>query len=111
MTHIMKLNSAPYESIKNGDKTIELRLYDEKRRRISIGDRICFQLLSDEEQLNVEVINVFVFDSFEELYKALPLDKCGYKDVMNASPADMEVYYSKQEQAKHGVVGIEFILL
>lgn len=32
MKHQMKLNNEPFESIKNGTKTIELRLYDEKRR-------------------------------------------------------------------------------
>ena len=48
MTHNMKLNDAPFETIKNGKKTIELRLYDEKRRKIKIGDTICFK----EDQLS-----------------------------------------------------------
>ena len=32
MKHEMKLNNGPFEQIKNGTKTIELRLYDEKRK-------------------------------------------------------------------------------
>ena len=32
MEHKMKLKDKPFNSIKNGTKTIELRLYDEKRR-------------------------------------------------------------------------------
>ena len=38
----MKLNKEPFEKIKSGEKTIELRLYDEKRRKIKAGDTICF---------------------------------------------------------------------
>ena len=32
MTHEMRLHDEPFNLIKNGTKTIELRLYDEKRR-------------------------------------------------------------------------------
>ena len=34
MIHKMKLHNGPYELIKKGIKTIELRLYDEKRQKI-----------------------------------------------------------------------------
>ena len=35
--------------------------------------------------------------------------KCGYteKDIDAASPEDMNVYYTKEQQEKYGVVGIE----
>ena len=42
MTFEMKLHEAPFELIKNRIKTIELRLYDEKRQMISVGDFIVF---------------------------------------------------------------------
>ena len=42
MEHNMKLNPSPFEKIRTGSKTIELRLYDEKRRAISVGDTITF---------------------------------------------------------------------
>lgn len=42
MTHKMRLNASPFYKIKNGEKTIELRLYDEKRRLMSEGDIIEF---------------------------------------------------------------------
>lgn len=32
----------PFEKIKSGSKTIEMRLFDEKRQRISVGDFIEF---------------------------------------------------------------------
>ena len=40
--HQMKLNNKPFNMIKNGRKNIELRLYDEKRRKLNIGDEIIF---------------------------------------------------------------------
>ena len=37
--------TSKYEKIKNGTKTIEFRLYDEKRQHIKIGDKIEFSKL------------------------------------------------------------------
>lgn len=50
MKHVMKLHSTPFEMIQSGRKTIELRLHDEKRRLISIGDEIKFVSLSSVEK-------------------------------------------------------------
>ena len=113
MKHVMKLHSAPFEMIRSGRKTIELRLYDEKRRLISIGDEIEFVSPSDSTvSLNCRVIALHKFDSFEDLYESLPLLKCGYteNDILTASPNDMAIYYSKEEQKKYGVIGIEIEL-
>lgn len=33
MTHSMKLKDNPFNKIASGEKTIELRLYDEKRKK------------------------------------------------------------------------------
>lgn len=114
MTHTMKLNPTPFRKIESGIKTIELRLYDEKRRQIHIGDTIVFQNTEDsDETLSVKVTNLHVFDSFEDLYKELPLLKCGYteSDVAFAKPGDMDLYYTREQQKKYGVVGIEIALL
>lgn len=112
MLHTFKLYKEPFYAIKNGTKTIELRLYDEKRQLISIGDTIIFQLLDNNRQsLEVRVIALYIFSSFEDLYNSLPLEKCGYakEAVKNASYHDMEKYYSFEMQEKYGVIGIEFI--
>ena len=108
-THTMKLHAAPFEKIKSGEKTIELRLYDEKRQKIKVGDTIVFTNNATGETLTKQVLQLHVFDSFRELYEALPLLKCGYtpEDIASATPADMDRYYSLDEQEKYGVVGIE----
>ena len=105
----MKLNPAPFEMIKSGQKTIELRLYDEKRQLVNIGDEIVFTNTVTGETLKTKALKLHRFDSFADLYKSLPLLKCGYtsENVGSATPADMEQYYSVDEQNKYGVLGIE----
>ena len=109
MIHIMNLNSEPFEMICSGQKTIELRLNDEKRRLIKVGDRIEFTQTKTGEILIAEVIALHEFDSFAELYRELPLLKCGYTaaDITTAKPEDMDLYYTPEQQSKYGVLGIE----
>ena len=47
MLHEMTLFPKPYASIASGQKTIELRLYDEKRQSIQLGDQIRFTNTED----------------------------------------------------------------
>jgi len=108
-THEMKLHTSPFEKIKSGVKNIELRLFDEKRQKIRIGDNIIFTNTVNGEKMCATVRKLHLFGSFEELYKSLPLLQCGYtaEDIDTAQPSDMERYYSAEEQKKYGVVGIE----
>lgn len=47
----MKLQQKPFDSIKTGQKTIEMRLNDEKRRLINIGDEIEFTCVVGGEKV------------------------------------------------------------
>lgn len=111
MKHKMRLHNKPFELIKQGTKTIELRLNDEKRSLINIGDIVVFENRMTLESMKTKVINLYNYNSFEELYENLDKEAIGYgKDEM-ANFKDMELYYSKDEQEKYGVVGIEIELL
>ena len=78
MLHYMKLKNSPFNMIESGKKTIELRLYDEKRRKINIGDSIIFTNLSYEnERLAVTVKALYRYASFRDLFEEIPLEKCG----------------------------------
>lgn len=107
MKYEMKLNNEPFECIKNGTKTIELRLNDEKRKLLTVGDYIEFINRVTNEKLLVEVIDLFKYNSFEELYKHFNKIEMGYSINEEANPKDMENYYSKEEQEKYGVLGIK----
>ena len=114
MTHNMNLNPQPFEMIAQGKKTIELRLLDEKRKKIAAGDVLIFTNTADpERQMRCVVKKLHCFANFAELYAALPLDQCGYlpEELALARPEDMDIYYPPEKQAQYGVVGIEIELL
>jgi ASC-1-like (ASCH) protein len=110
MIHYMNLHSRPFEMIAEGHKTIELRLLDEKRQKIAVGDTLVFTNTADPElQLRCIVKKLHRFANFAELYAALPMDRCGYlpEELATARPEDMDLYYPPEKQAQYGVVGIE----
>ena len=108
MIHKMKLNDDPFERIKNGTKTIEFRLYDEKRRKVKIGDKIEFSKLPDlQEKILVDVLDLYTEPSFEELFEKLYEDKERAKQKANA----MYEIYSPENEKKYGVVGIKIKLV
>ena len=104
MIHKMKLNESPFERIKNGTKTIEFRLYDEKRQQIKIGDQIEFSKLPDlQEKLLVDVTELYREDTFENLFRNIYLDK---EEIIRKTKA-MYQYYSPEKGKEHGVLGIK----
>lgn len=106
----MNLKKEPFLKMWRGLKTVELRLYDEKRRLVKVGDTVEFSCRAESTRtLIAEVTALHRFDSFKELYEALPLEKCGYSsdDIRTADSSDMLKYYSEEEQQRYGVVGIE----
>lgn len=111
MKHEMRLHDQPFKLIKAGTKTIELRLYDEKRQQIQVRDEITFTNRATGEVLNVKVIAMHIYSSFADLYRDYDKVSLGYSKDEEAKPEDMELYYSKEEQEKYGVVGIEIQLI
>ena len=108
MLHKMKLKESPFERIKNGTKTVEFRLYDEKRKLIKIGDQIEFKKLPElEEKILVNVLDLYREESFEKLFRKLIDDE---KEVQRKTQA-MKEFYSDEEEKKYGVVGIKIKLI
>lgn len=104
MLHKMKLNESPFERIKNGTKTIEFRLFDEKSKQIKIGDKIEFSKLPDlEEKLLVDVIELYREDTFENLFKKLYSNKDEIKKKTNS----MHEIYSSEKEKQYGILGIK----
>lgn len=107
----MKLHPEPFEKIKSGKKTVELRLYDQKRQLLRVGDEITFSDTSDvNNTVTVRISVLYRYNSFAELYENISHIKLGYSEDEweKADPRDMEQYYSVSEQRKYGVLGIEF---
>lgn len=108
MLHYMKLKQAPFTKINNGSKTVELRLNDEKRQRVKVGDFIEFSLLDDpREKIQTRVTALHHFASFKELYTSIAKEKIGYSSSDTPDPNHMDEYYPKEKQERYGVLGIE----
>jgi len=109
MHHEMSLRPGPFSMIADGRKRYELRLNDEKRRAICVGDTITFTCTADERTVQVRVTGLHPYADFARLYSALPLTECGYnaENVATADPKDMEKYYPPEKQYEHGVLAIE----
>ncbi len=108
-THNMKLWLGAFGHIADGSKTIELRLNDEKRQQINVGDTIVFNCTKNNDTITARVKALHKFADFRELYSALPLDKCGYtaNEAKTAKYTDMYDYYTEEQIKKYGALGIE----
>ena len=103
MLHKMKLNEDPFNRMKNGTKTIEFRLFDEKRQQIKIGDQIEFTKLPDlQEKLLVDVIELYREDTFENLFRKL---YAGEEKIKRKTKAMYQIY-SPEKERQYGVLGI-----
>lgn len=108
MIHKMKLNESPFERIKNGTKTIEFRLFDKKRRKVKIGDKIEFSKLPDlQEKILVDVLDIYRDETFENLFKKIYTDE----DEIERKTKSMYQFYSKEQEKEYGVIGIKIDLL
>ena len=104
MTHRMKLVDFAFNAIKSGRKDIEVRLNDEKRRLLKIGDSIEFINMETGELLKVKIINLYKFDSFSSLFNYFDYKRLG---LSSGDSSIMYDFYSKEEEDKYGALGIE----
>ena len=114
VTHDMSLRESPFRAVADGTKVIEMRLLDEKRRTIRVGDRIRFTLSGGTETVTALVVGLHYFPSFAALYEAMiprvGAVGLGYAEGETADPADMLDYYAPDAVERYGVVGIEIQL-
>lgn len=110
---IMKLNDPYFDQIESNDKTIEGRLYDEKRQKLKIGDIIEFKHQTDNSKepytKKITKLEVFIDKKFNDV-----INKDNYKLMIpNAKTKEdaIKVYnkiYSEDKQKQCGVVLIHF---
>lgn len=108
--HKMNLYPEPFESIVSLSKKVEMRLNDEKRRKLKIGDLIVFTNTQSKEEIIAEVLDLKRFKTFDELYSSYEKTVIGYKKNETANPNDMLEYYSKEQIEKYGALAIEIRL-
>lgn len=104
--HKMKLATAPFEKIASGDKVIESRLYDEKRRQVNLGDQIEFTCNDDASKKVVTIVRaLYRYPDFENLFS--DFSPSLFSGTSKGKLLEeIETFYTKEEQNKYGVVGI-----
>ena len=107
-THQLKLATEPFNAIISGNKTIEPRLYDAKRQKIQIGDRIIFTNRDNSEQtVTAEVVGLLRYATFRDLFSHNNPRKFG-GDNVEWLENQISEFYSIEDQNIYGVIGIEF---
>lgn len=107
MQHEMSLKSEYFEKIRSGTKTIECRLYDDKRKAITVGDTIRFTNAQNEsEQVECTVTALHPFSTFKELIDHFSIASLG-GETPEQFLGVLQAFYSPEAEAEHGVVGIE----
>lgn len=110
-THQLQLATIPFDTIASGTKTIESRLYDEKRQAIKIGDTIVFTNRENADQtISVKVIGLLRYETFHDLFTHNSSGKFGGESV-EWLESQINEFYSIDDQRKDGVIGIEFELI
>ena len=104
--YIMKLKEEFFDQMKEGKKIYEVRLYDEKRQKICIGDTIIFKKMPNLiDGVVTKVVDVKKIETFEQMAQTLSLTGLGF-EKKNASQVARfyRTIYSKEEEKKYGVV-------
>jgi ASC-1-like (ASCH) protein len=111
--HEMKLQPEYYNYILNGTKSIEIRLNDEKRSKIKIGDTIKFLKEPDlKESFKTKVVGLYRYNSFEDLFKDFDISILSDKSMSKEELIDvLEQFYTKEKQEQYGVLGIKIELI
>ncbi len=107
-TFQMKLHDIPFDATKEKRKTIEVRLNDERRKNIRIGDLLEFDRQSGAEKIKTLVLAIRTYNSLEELTLKENFKKTGgiYKDRAHWIAA-INSYYSEAEQNSYGLIVFE----
>ena len=103
----MSVRHKYFELIKSGQKDIELRAYDEKRKKMKTGDKfLLFDAENPNQYIICEVLNMHVAPDFESLFKKLDIKRSGFKDI-NELMDTITKFVAREELAHEQVVGME----
>ncbi len=111
--HTLKLYSTYFNLIKNGQKTIEVRLNDEKRQKINAGDTIEFLSAENEyEKLSTKVVAKYYFKTFKEMATTLNSASLGFDSKTVNEIVDVyHGIYGTENELKYGIVAFKIELI
>ena len=110
-THEMSLRTDPFYRVKNGTKRVELRLLDEKRKKIRVGDSIVFtHTENNDEKIFARVIGLHAYSDFDGVTADFFRSEMGFADRTGRVGDIMREYYSDEDVRKYGALAIRILL-
>ena len=110
---IIHLDADIFEKVKQGTKNVEVRVNDEKRRKLKVGDKITFLKRPDEiDSIDAVVEDLIYYKDFKDLVEDYNIEELytkGYskKDFL----ALLKRFYSDEEINEYGTVAIRFKII
>lgn len=104
------LDQDVFEVVKSGIKNVEVRVYDEKRRKMKIGDEIVFlKRPLEEEKIVTKITGLKTYKNFIELVKDYDIERLYLSSYTKEEFIELlGRFYSLEEQEEYGVIAIEF---
>ena len=104
------LHKEVFDIVSEGVKDVEVRLNDEKRKQLKVGDKLIFISRGNYIDQTAAIVKKLVFfKNFIEVAKAYEMKRIYLEDTTIDEYLElMNKFYSKEEQDEYGVVAIEF---
>lgn len=78
MKYVMNSNYISFNKMKNGERSVEVRLFDKKRQQLKIGDIIEFVNIETKEKLLTQLKGIAIFENFSDMVDYLTPQLLGY---------------------------------
>jgi ASC-1-like (ASCH) protein len=102
----MHLNTADFEKVLSWQKTLEVRINDEKRKNLAVWDIVEFEN-NDSEIIPCKITKLTYYKSFADVYGNDANIEKAWHDTKEETIAKCYEFYSPEEEKENGVVGIE----
>lgn len=103
----MSVRHTYFEMIKSGQKDIELRAYDNKRKKMNIGDKfLLFDAENTTEYILCEILDMHIAPDFESLFQKVDIKRSGFNSLDELMSV-ITKFVQKEKLIQEQVAGIE----
>ncbi|MBD5391128.1 hypothetical protein HDR67_03900 [bacterium] len=113
-TFVMHLSEEMFLAMKEGTKIVEVRVFDDKRKLVDIGDYIEFH--NNNDHIKMRVIDIRIEHTFKEVFERIidlnntslyyTPEQLGFskESSIDQLVKEMYKYYTKEQEEKYGVI-------
>lgn len=111
--YIMKVRPEYFEKIKSGKKIYEIRLLDDKRKMLKVGDTVLLKKEPDLfDGIVIRITEIKYFNTFLEMAQRLSIKDIGFEGKTAKEVNDLyHEIYAIEDEVKYGVVALKMEVL